>query len=236
MDNSIPLFVNENLETDNFLSGDEAHHASKVIRLCVGERIQVTDGKGNLVQAIVTEVLRNSVNYSIIEHHKCESKACRLHLAVAPTKNMERYEFMLEKCTEFGFSRLTPIICEHSERTIVKTERLNRVMTAAAKQSLKIIFPVLDESQKFRTFIENCKHVSHKFIAVCSEIEKVPLIKAVPVDGDAVVMIGPEGDFSFTELELALQHGFVAVSLGDSRLRTETAGIAACHTFYVKKE
>jgi 16S rRNA (uracil1498-N3)-methyltransferase len=235
MDTLFPLFVNENLEFENFLSGNEAHHASKVMRLCVGEKIQVTDGKGNLVQAIVTDILRNRVNYSVIEHEKCGMSTRCLHLAVAPTKNIERYEFMIEKCTEFGFSRLTPLICEHSERTVVKTERLNRVMLAAAKQSVKTNFPILDEPQKFKSFVESCKEVKHKFIAVCVDIEKVPLIEAIPVEGKAVVMIGPEGDFSIAELELALQHGFVAVSLGQSRLRTETAGIAACHTFYVKQ-
>ncbi len=233
MDTSLPLFVNENIETDHFLSGDEAYHALKVLRLCVGEKIQVTDGKGTLVQAIVNEISRGRITYSIVERQKSDHGNCCLHLAVAPTKNIERYEFMLEKCTEFGFNRLTPIICEHSERTVVKMERLNRVMVAAAKQSLKQHFPVLNEPQKFKNFIESCKEVKFKYIAVCVEMEKVPLIEAMPKEGNVIVLIGPEGDFSHSELDLALQHGFVAVSLGMSRLRTETAGIAACHTFYV---
>ncbi|MDY0281274.1 MAG: RsmE family RNA methyltransferase [Salinivirgaceae bacterium] len=232
----LPLFYCPNMLLGNVIDGDEAFHAIKVLRICVDDKIQITDGIGNAVTAIVTQVSKKAIQYKITEVIEVPKLKYNLHLVVAPTKNMERYENMLEKSTEFGFSMLTPIICHHSERTIVKTDRLNRIMIAAAKQSQKAMFPTINEPIKFKKFMEQTHDITNKYIALCRDCNRISLLEAAQKSPDAIVLIGPEGDFSEEEATLAIQHGYVPISLGNSRLRTETAGIAACHTFYVTNQ
>ena len=158
INSQVPLFINKNLENENFITGAEAHHASTVLRLREGTQIQITNGKGKLIKAVATNISKNRIDYSVNEIYELPRLLYNLHLAVAPTKNIERYEFMIEKCTEFGFNALTPVICERSERSVVKTERLNRIIVAAAKQSLKACFPVINEPCKFKDFILQQKY------------------------------------------------------------------------------
>jgi 16S rRNA (uracil1498-N3)-methyltransferase len=212
------------------LSEEESKHIIRVLRMKAGDSIRLTDGLGNMFTAeLVNE-----------DHRRCEVKVMqvekeygkrdyRTHMAVAPTKNIKRYEWFLEKATEIGIDEISPLICQRSERKEVKTERLNKVITAALKQSLKAYHPQLHESASFKKFI-SAEYPGGKYIAYVEEGEHPLLSSLYKAGTDAMILIGPEGDFSPDEVAQAKEHGFVTVSLGNSRLRTETAGIVACHT------
>ena len=158
-------------------------------------------------------------------------------MAVAPTKNIDRFEWFLEKVTEIGVAQITPLICRYSERKVVKLDRLEKIIISAAKQSIKPNMPIINELMPFADFItNNSDSMAQKFIDHCYDIPKTPLLKSCNKGEDVVVLIGPEGDFSIEEVDLALNNGFKSVSLGNSRLRTETAGVVACHTVSVINE
>lgn len=157
-----------------------------------------------------------------------------LHMAVAPTKNIARFEWFLEKATEIGVDEITPLICEHSERVHMRVDRLQKIILSAAKQSLKTYLPVLHEPMKFDDFIRLNLPAS-RFVAYVEESQPLHL-KMAYTNGDCAVLIGPEGDFSKKEMEVAVQNGFTSVSLGPSRLRTETAAIVACHIINIANE
>ncbi|HLP05069.1 MAG TPA: RsmE family RNA methyltransferase, partial [Paludibacter sp.] len=154
-----------------------------------------------------------------------------LHIAIAPTKNIDRYEWFIEKATEIGIDEITPLVCRFSERKIVKEDRLEKIVVSAAKQSLKAYFPKLNPACTFEAFMKNHQAAAQKFIAHCySGDERKLLQKEIQKSADVLVLIGPEGDFSEEEVRKAIAGGFIPVSLGNSRLRTETAGVVACHT------
>ncbi|HEY9115064.1 MAG TPA: RsmE family RNA methyltransferase, partial [Bacteroidales bacterium] len=158
-----------------------------------------------------------------------DRRDCVLQIGIAPTKNNNRLEWFLEKATEIGIDTITPLICAHSERKEVKIDRLNKVITAAVKQSLKSFHPTLEHQQQFNSFIK--KHFDgQKFIAYVDNENNLSLAKAYLPGNNALVLIGPEGDFSPEEIELAKKNGFIPINLGKSRLRTETAGVVACNT------
>ena len=156
----------------------------------------------------------------------------QLRIAIAPTKNINRFEWFLEKCTEIGIDRISPILTEHSERKIIKEERLNRVITAAVKQSLKSFHPELDTLTNFKDFVKQ-PFAGQKFIAYVDRNVKDELLTICKPGMDTLILIGPEGDFSQEEIESAKENGFIPVKLGPSRLRTETAGVVACHTVHL---
>ncbi|MBC34485.1 MAG: 16S rRNA (uracil(1498)-N(3))-methyltransferase [Bacteroidetes bacterium] len=211
------------------LNEEESKHCVRVLRMGNGDQFHITDGKGGLftVEIIDEHPKRCSVQVinSEIEYQK---RSTYLHLAVAPTKNISRYEWFLEKATEIGIDEITPIICEHSERKEVKIKRLIKVVVAAIKQSLKAYIPKLNETIKFKDLIST-DFDGDKYIAYC-EGEPQLLKNAYKSGKNALILIGPEGDFSPEEVDLAIKNGFQTISLGQSRLRTETAAIAACHT------
>ena len=212
------------------LSPEESKHMVKVLRMKAGDPVFFTDGKGFLYPCRIVEA--NPKGTLVEVQGKEEGKDRRkffLHLAVAPTKNINRYEWFLEKATEIGVDRITPFISEHSERKTLKPERLNRVITAAMKQSLKTFLPVLDEFVLFNELIRQ-PFEGQKFIAYIDPGVTLELSKAYRRENNALVLIGPEGDFSQEEMEEAKNYGFVPVRLGPSRLRTETAAVVACHT------
>ena len=212
------------------LSPEESKHMVKVLRMKAGDPVFFTDGKGFLYACRIVEA--NPKGTLVEVQGKEEGKDRRnfqLHLAVAPTKNINRYEWFLEKATEIGVDRITPFISEHSERKTVKAERLNRVITAAMKQSLKTFLPVLDESVSFNELVRQ-PFEGQKFIAYINPGVTLELSKAYHRGSNALVLIGPEGGFSTEEVEAAKSNGFVPVELGPFRLRTETAAVAACHT------
>ena len=212
------------------LSEEESKHISRVLRFGKGDFIFLTTGKGDLYKAEITDDHPKACVVKIIEtRHQVGKKNYSLHIAIAPTKNSDRFEWFLEKATEIGVDEITPLICEHSERRVIKDERLNKVLLAAMKQSGRCYLPKLNEAAPFSKFISQ-PFSNRKFI--CStDTDKNRLLKNLYLtEKDALILIGPEGDFSKNELDLAVKNKFEMASLGESRLRTETAGIVACHT------
>ena len=212
------------------LNEQEARHASKVLRLITGDEVLLIDGRGNRYQA---EIMANMGKRTMVKVNSVESFEKRsshyLHLAIAPTKNMDRLEFFLEKATEIGVDEITPLLCRYSERKTIKDERLERVVVAAMKQSVKAFMPKINPLTKVEDFVKK-QHQGGKYIAHCYDKPKTPLKTLTTGNEASVVMIGPEGDFSLEEVEYAEANGFNSVELGKERLRTETAGIVACHT------
>ncbi|MFV0290148.1 MAG: 16S rRNA (uracil(1498)-N(3))-methyltransferase [Mangrovibacterium sp.] len=211
------------------LSEEESKHAVKVLRMKAGDRLQLIDGKGGFYEAIISDAQFKRCTMEVIS--KIDNFSLRknyLHIAVAPTKNMDKLEWFLEKATEIGIDEITPILCDHSERKMLNNDRLEKIIISAMKQSYKAFLPKLNELTPFKTFLRE-DFEGGKFVAHCYEGQK-ELLKNVLHQQRNLILIGPEGDFSEEELKLALGEGFKAVSLGESRLRTETAALVACHT------
>jgi 16S rRNA (uracil1498-N3)-methyltransferase len=224
------LFYVPLLTKGSVLPEEESQHAVKVLRLQVGDVIEVVDGVGGFYRARITNPHAKHCGFDITETIlEMGKKNFRLHIAIAPTKNIERLEWFIEKATEIGIDEITPIICRYSERKIVKQERLEKILVSAAKQSLKAYFPKLNPLCTFDELMKN-HAASQKFIAHCYEADKRLLQTECAVSSDVLILIGPEGDFSKEEVQKAISNGFIPVSLGTSRLRTETAGVVACHT------
>lgn len=218
------------------LSEEEAAHALRVLRLTAGSGLEITDGCGNLYVTEVASVMGKHCYVQSVEPvAKPKNWNGSFHLAIAPTKNMDRIEWFAEKATEIGLDAITFLNCRFSERKVIKPERVERIVVSAMKQSLKYRKPVVSEMIDFKKFVA-MERPGAKFIAHCYDEEKV-LLKDVLVPGEnATVLIGPEGDFSPEEVKFAMEAGYKPVSLGNSRLRTETAGLVACHTFNLKNE
>ena len=199
-----------------------------------GERIHIIDGVGGLYEAEILEAHPKRTQVNIIsEQQEYGRRPFRLHLAVAPTKNIDRFEWFVEKATEIGFDELTPLCCRYSERKVIKPERIEKILVSAAKQSLKAYVPRLNPMITAKEFISQNSPSElggpQLFIAHCYDQPKQHLLYACSPASDVVLMVGPEGDFSEEEVELALRNSFRAITLGDARLRTETAGVVACH-------
>ena len=223
------LFYTPYILKNNELPEEEALHCIRVLRLSIGDEVMLTDGKGSFYKATISACSNKRCLVKILEQIP-EKKAwiAHLHLAMAPTKNMDRIEWFAEKATEIGFDELTFLNCRYSERKVVKNERIEKILVSAVKQSLKASVPVLNEMIDFDKFISQDFN-GQKFIAHCYPGEK-PLLKDLIRRGeDVLVLIGPEGDFSEEEVENAIKSGFQPISLGRSRLRTETAALVACH-------
>lgn len=224
------LFYTPDILTRSELPTEEAQHCIRVLRLTRGDEIMLTDGKGNFYKVEITEITGKRCMVSITETIFQEPVwPCHLHIALAPTKNMDRNEWFAEKATEIGFDELSFLNCRFSERKVIKTERIEKILVSAMKQSLKARLPKLNEMTDFDAFIKK-DYPGQKFMAHCYKGDK-PLLKNVIRKGeDALVLIGPEGDFSPEEVEKAIAKGFIPISLGNSRLRTETAALVACFT------
>lgn len=218
------------------LSEEEATHALRVLRLNAGSGLEITDGKGMFYNAKVASVAGKHCYIEAVEATLMPKNwQGNIHIAIAPTKNMDRIEWFVEKATEIGLDAVTFLNCRFSERKVVKTDRVERIAVSAMKQSLKYRKPLVGDMVDFKKFIAE-ERAGAKFIAHCHDSERV-LLKDVLVTGeDATVLIGPEGDFSPEEVDLAIKAGYRPVSLGSSRLRTETAALVACHTFILKNE
>lgn len=225
---NMALFYVPNLAYGNVLPEEESQHAVKVLRLQVGSTIEVVDGTGGFYNARITNPHPKHCGFEITET-KTEfgKRNYKLHIAIAPTKNIERLEWFIEKATEIGIDEITPIVCRFSERKIVKEERLEKIIVSAAKQSVKAYFPTLHPLCTFDELIKNHES-SQKFIAHCYEEDKKILQNEIIKSSDVLILIGPEGDFSKEEVQKAIALGFIPISLGESRLRTETAGVVAC--------
>lgn len=224
------LFYTPDIRTITELPEEEAGHCLRVLRLSQGDELMLTDGKGFFYKAEITAASGKRCMVAIRDIlPEKKSWNCHLHIAMAPTKNMDRNEWFAEKATEIGFDELTFLNCRFSERKVIKRERIEKILVSAMKQSLKATVPALNEMTDFEKFVR-LGFKGQKFIAHCYESEKQPLHQLLRKGEDALVLVGPEGDFSPGEVELALAHGFAPVSLGKSRLRTETAALVACHT------
>jgi 16S rRNA (uracil1498-N3)-methyltransferase len=209
------------------LDPEESRHCVKVLRKNVGDAITLTDGRGSFYDATITGVTRECT-FRVEKTTTVTPLPYHIHIAIAPTKNADRIEWFVEKCVELGINAITLIECENSERTYQKSERLMKVAISAMKQSLKAYLPVIHPLTTVDTLIKNAGERG-RFIAYVDQANPAHLITQAQRSEQYLVLIGPEGDFSPNELSMAIEHGFVKVSLGQSRLRTETAGVAACH-------
>ncbi len=223
------LFYTPEITGDKYqLNEEESKHCIRVLRLKQGDIIHLADGKGNLFE---TSIIAENPKHCIVGvnnvQHEYLKRNFHLHISIAPTKNLGRIEWFLEKATEIGIDEITPLFCQHSERGHIKIERLEKVMIAAMKQSLKAYLPKLNEPVSFAKLTGNTYN-GGKFIAYCED-EGISHLKDVYKPGsDALILIGPEGDFSKEEIMEAKNAGFIPITLGKSRLRTETAGVVVC--------
>lgn len=244
MAKELRFFYTPNIESGE-LPQDEAQHAVRVLRLGAGNELNLMDGKGCFYRAEITTATGHRCFYRIIEELK-QQRAWRglIHIAMAPTKLNDRTEWFVEKATEIGVDEFCFLDCQFSERRVLKTDRIEKIVVSAAKQSHKAWMPVVSEMTPFRKFIEE-KREGQKFICHCydqhdvtdaTDASKPHLKNVVSAEGDCTVLIGPEGDFSLDEVRLAQQHGYVSVSLGTSRLRTETAALVAAHILQLAKQ
>ena len=226
------LFYDPNLDesvSQFSFSEDESRHMVKVLRKNTGDVVHITNGKGYLFEAQIKVADPKHCSAAIIATSKKHPDRHWLHMVVAPTKMNDRYEWFLEKATEIGVHEITPILCEHSERKVLKMERMEKVVLAAMKQSQQYFLPKLNEPISFKDYIDLPKN-GLLYIAHCDDGDKADLKRRVPADNDVTILIGPEGDFSPLEIATARENGFIPVSLGPNRLRTETAAIVACTT------
>ena len=224
------LFFGEIHDNTAILSEEESHHFSKVLRGNEGDKIHVTDGKGNLAEIEITSISKKAVEAKIIDlKTDFEKKNYYLHVAIAPTKTMERLEFFLEKATEIGIDEITFLQTFHSERKNIKLERIEKIVQAATKQSLKAYLPKVNDLTKFNDFIKTNFNDFTKCIAHCEDdIEKTPLGIVLSENPQKIlILIGPEGDFSRDEILTAEENNFTGISLGQQRFRTETAALQA---------
>ncbi|AWA30666.1 16S rRNA (uracil(1498)-N(3))-methyltransferase [Flavobacterium magnum] len=220
--------IDQNAATFAF-DREESRHIVKVLRKNNGDILHVTNGLGFLFKTEIALASENKCQVRIVSFERFERPKPHLHLAVAPTKMNERYEWFLEKATEIGIAEITPILCDHSERKIIKTERMEKILLSAMKQSNQYFLPRLNEPIAFRAFVSK-QYDGLKFIAHCAETDRKSLKSQLQPDTDCTLLIGPEGDFSEKEITLAVEQNFMPVTLGETRLRTETAAIVACHS------
>ena len=231
------IFYTPDIAGNNYtLDETESKHCIRVLRLEQGGEIILVDGHGGYFTAEIIDpnpkrcavkVIKSELEYGL--------RNFQVHVAIAPTKNIERVEWFLEKTTEIGIDHIIPLLCRFSERKNLKTDRLEKVIVSAMKQSLKAYLPHLDPLTKFNDLI-SLPFDGQKFIAHCDDQHRDLLKKMILANQNYLILIGPEGDFSSDEIKLAIDAGFHPVSLGDSRLRTETAGVVACHTFNLLNE
>lgn len=227
-------------ETDNntfILNEEESRHLSRVLRLKEGDNVQIINGSGTLYEGRITDLTGKQAKVEIV--NKVKDYNCKnyyLHIAIAPTKSMDRFEWFVEKSVEFGIDEITPLVCDHSERRIIKTERVKKIIISAMKQSVKAKEPVINPAVEFGNFFTR-DLPQNRFIAHCSIYGNTYGLNNVYKPGtDTIILIGPEGDFSSAEVAVAEQHNFIPVNLGKSRLRTETAGVAVCSLIYFQNQ
>ncbi|MBO4370465.1 MAG: 16S rRNA (uracil(1498)-N(3))-methyltransferase [Paludibacteraceae bacterium] len=230
------LFFAPDIANNPVLPEEESAHAVRVLRLEAGETVLVLDGQGGVYQATIAVAHpKHCVLNSLERVTPSAPRPYRLHIAIAPTKNMDRLEWFVEKAAEIGIDEISPVFCRFSERKVLKCERLQKILVSAMKQSKQAFLTQLNEPCTFKEFVTRAT-ADQKFIAHCHEADKRLLSHEVRKATSVLVMIGPEGDFSDEEVALALQNGYVPVSLGETRLRVETAALVACHTVAVINE
>lgn len=215
------------------LDEKESKHCIRVLRMGKGTPVRLIDGKGSLYEGVIDVPDQRQCKIKITKVIRdFEKRSCYLHIAISPLKNPERFEWFVEKSVEIGIDEITPLICRNTEKQNIKTERINNIVISAMKQSLKARLPVINSVIGFNEFITKDLRGA-RLIAHCSETDKkISIGRTLSKGDDAIIMIGPEGDFTADEVNSAVLNGFSEIHLGNSRLRTETAGIAACHSVY----
>lgn len=231
-------FYAPNILQDHTLPEEESHHAVKVLRLQAGDSVLVMDGVGSMYHATIAVAHPKHCLLNSLE--KIDAPKTRnyyLHVAIAPTKNMDRLEWFVEKACEIGIDEISPIFCTFSERKVLKNDRLEKILVSAMKQSMQPFLTKLNEPCSFKDFMKRAANIDgQKFIGHCHAGDKVMLAQGVKPKEKILVMIGPEGDFSEAEVAEALNNGFTAISLGDMRLRVETAALYSCSVVAVKNQ
>ncbi|MBL7882708.1 MAG: 16S rRNA (uracil(1498)-N(3))-methyltransferase [Bacteroidia bacterium] len=232
------LFYTPDITTNTYtLSEEESKHCVRVLRMTNGDLVELMDGKGSIYKAEIIDNNPKRCMVTITDTLKVERRTFQLHIAISPTKNIDRIEWFLEKATEIGIDEISFLNCDNSERTVIKNERLSKVIISAIKQSKNAYLPILNELISFKTFIAQTKNYQgQKFIAHCYSNELPHLKNKYTINNNALILIGPEGDFSKEEVQLAEVNGFIAISLGKNRLRTETAALYACNTVNLMNE
>lgn len=220
--------ITESTETFSF-DKEESKHIIKVLRKKDTDILFVTNGLGFLFKTEITLASDSKCTVQIISFEKKEESKFKLHLAVAPTKMNDRFEWFLEKATEIGIHEITPIICDRSERKVINAERFDKIILSAMKQSNELFLPKLNNAVTFKEFIKQ-QNKGLQLIAHCEETDKKTLKSVLKPNENVTLLIGPEGDFSEKEIALALENNYIPVSLGNTRLRTETAAVVACHS------
>jgi len=231
--NSMQIFYHSEIninDNDLIISDSEHHHLNKVLRKKINDKVYLTDGNGYLFEATINNINLKSTHLKIINSTKKFSMDYNLHIAIAPTKKIDRFELFLEKAIEIGVSSITPLVCKYNERKSLNYTRLNKIAVSAMKQSLQTYLPKIEPIVSIKEFIES-NQCEQKYIAHCKNSKKVHLSKIIKRKTNSSIIIGPEGGFTDDEISLAMDYNFIPVSLGNNRLRTETAGIASCQTF-----
>ena len=226
------LFYNPDIDetTESFsFDKEESRHIIKVLRKKDSDILHVTNGLGFLFETEITLASDNKCTVQVLSVKKANEPKFRLHLAVAPTKMNDRFEWFLEKATEIGIQEITPVFCDRSERKAINPERFEKIILSAMKQSNETFLPKLNQAVSFKEFIKQ-KNEGLNLIAHCEETDKKSLKEILKPNKNVTMLIGPEGDFSEKEITLALENNFQPVTLGNTRLRTETAAIVACHS------
>ena len=236
-DRVMNLFYNLDITNEKTytLSESESKHAIRVLRLKEDDTITLVDGKGTFFGATITDGNPKRCEVTIIKATKEKTNKPFLQIAIAPTKNNDRTEWFIEKCTEIGISQITPTLCKHSERKKIKQERFEKTAISAMKQSLKASLPIVDELTNFKEVI-NQSFEGKRYIAHCYNENQQHFKDVYQKEENSLILIGPEGDFSQDEVALAIEKGFEPITFGESRLRTETAGIVACTIFNLMNE
>lgn len=232
------LFYNSDIKISDknfFFDKEESKHIVKVLRKKEGDNIYITNGLGNLFISEIVFASEKKCEVKIIDINTFEPTPYYIHIAVAPTKMNDRMEWFLEKATEIGIHEITPILCEHSERKVYKIDRAEKIIQSALKQSNQYFLPKINEPVPFSNFVKTAFD-GQKFIAHCEETAKRSFKNEIKLNSKILILIGPEGDFSTKEINLAIENKFVPVTLGNTRLRTETAALVACHTIALTNE
>lgn len=225
------IFFQPDIEKTLKLSEEESKHALKVLRLTVGDIVQIYDGKGNIFECNITSYKSKIAEVNLISKTEiAKLRNYKLHIAICPTKNINRFEWFLEKTTEIGIDEITPVLSERSERKIIKYDRLEKILISAIKQSKNPYLPKLNKLITLQEFVSNNINNKQQFVAHCIN-SQIPSLKSVlETSKDTTILIGPEGDFSEQEVKNLVKNNWKEINLGPSRLRTETAGVIACHT------
>jgi len=230
------LFYNSNIKPEDksfFFDKEESKHIVKVLRKKESDKIFLTNGLGYLFESEIISASEKKCEIRITNVQFHEPTSYHIHIAVAPTKMNDRLEWFLEKATEIGIHEITPIICDNSERKVYKIDRAEKIVQSAMKQSLQMYLPKINEPISYSQFVKQTID-GQKFIAHCEETERKAFQNEIRPNEKVTILIGPEGDFSIKEIKMALENQFIPVTLGNTRLRTETAALVACHTIVIK--